>query len=190
LTSNFVRSYTKKVISADYQQERVPKNKEYLKWYLAGFADGEGCFCISVQKSKYAKFRWLINPLFQVYQHKDNSSVLFIYKNVFECGYVSTKGGNPSCYVYCVDRIQDLVDYIIPFFHTYPLMGEKYQNFLLFEQIVLGLSQGKHKTIEGFKYLTSLAFQMNRNGRYRKHTLEEIYTSLDQSSETTRQIPM
>ena len=178
------------MISADYQQERVPKNREYLKWYLAGFADGEGCFSISIQRSKSAKFRWLFNPLFQVYQHKDNSNVLFIYKDVFKWGYVSTKGGNPSCYVYCVDKIQDLIDYVIPFFTSYPLLGEKYQNFLLFEQIVRSLSQGEHKTIEGFKYLTSLAFKMNHNGKYRKHSLEEIYASLDQSSETIRQTPV
>ncbi len=59
--------------SADNQQERVPKNIDNLKYYLAGFTDGEGSFSVTICKSKYAKLRWKIDPLFQVYQHKDNS---------------------------------------------------------------------------------------------------------------------
>ena len=175
---------TENVLSADNQQERVPKNIEYLKYYLTGFADGEGCFSIAISRHKCAKFGWKIDPLFQVYQHKDNSYVLFLYKEILQCGYVSTKGGNPSCYVYCVDKIQTLINVVIPFFESYPLIGEKYQNFLLFKQIVLGLSKKEQSTIHGFIRLAKLAFQMNRNGKYRKHTFEFIVSSLKQSSET------
>ncbi len=35
------------VSSADNQQERVPRDVEDLKWYLAGFVDGEGCFSVT-----------------------------------------------------------------------------------------------------------------------------------------------
>src|SRR5688572_23327682 len=118
---------TENVSSADNQQERLPKNQEYLKWYLAGFADGEGCFSVTIHRKPKAKLKWVIDPLFQVYQHKDNSKVLWIYKKILKCGYVSTKGGNPSCYVYCVDKIQDLIEKVFPFFETHPLFGEKHQ---------------------------------------------------------------
>ena len=101
--------------SADNQQERVPKNIDNLKYYLAGFADGEGSFSVTICKSKYAKLRWKIDPLFQVYQHKDNSRILHVFKDVFECGYVSEKGGNPSCHVYCIDSIRDLLGKAIPY---------------------------------------------------------------------------
>ena len=176
------------VSSADNQQERVPMDVENLKWYLAGFVDGEGCFSVTVCRNKYTKLHWKIDPLFQVYQHKDNANILHIFKKVMQCGYVSEKGGNPVCHVYCVDRISDLLGKVIPFFNDYPLVGEKYNNFLLFKQIVEGIYQNKHRTSEGLIELTKVAFKMNRNGKYRKHTLEVIIGSLEQSSEAKRQI--
>lgn len=178
---------TDNAISADNQQERVLENVENLKYYLAGFTDGEGSFSVAVSKHPSALFRWKIDPHFQVYQHKENARVLSFYLKVLECGYISKKGGNPSCHVFCVDKLSDLKERVIPFFEKYPLIGEKYQNFLLFKIIVLGLCQGKHKTPSGFVELAKLAFQMNKNGKYRKHTLREIISSLKLSSETTRQ---
>jgi hypothetical protein len=176
--------------SADNQQERVPKKLDNLKYYLAGFVDGEGSFSVTICKSKYARLRWKIDPLFQVYQHKDNSRILHIFKDVFKCGYVSEKGGNPSCHVYCVDSIRDLLGIVIPFFEKYPLVGEKYNNFLLFKKIVVGVSLKKHLTSEGLRKLAIIAFQMNRSGKYRKNSLENIFYSLGQSSETLRQDPI
>jgi len=176
------------VLGADNQQERVPTNKEFLNYYLAGFVDGEGCFSVTICKSRFAHLRWKIDPLFQVYQHKDNSTILYIFKEVLGCGYVSEKGGNPSCYVYCVDKISEILGVVVPFFEKYQLIGEKYENFLLFKTIVLGIQEGKHRFKEGFIELAEIAFKMNRNGKYRKHSLVEIISSLEQSSETTRQI--
>jgi len=178
---------SKNVASTDNQQERVPKDVENLNYYLAGFVDGEGCFTISIRKHPTkTRFGWTIDPFFQVYQHKDNSRILFLFKEIFGCGYVSKKGGNPSCFVYCVDRISDLVLVVIPFFEKHPLVGEKYKNFLLFREVVLKLSRQEHFTKEGFTEMAKLCFRMNRNGYYRKNSLETILSSLGQSSETIR----
>ena len=174
------------VSSADNQQERVPEDVENLKYYLAGFTDGEGSFSVTICKSNFAKLHWKIDPLFQVYQHKDNSRVLYIFKDVFDCGYVSKKGGNPSCFVYCVDKVADLIGKVIPFFESYPLVGDKYNNFLLFKEIVIGISNKRHLEPKGFIELANLAFQMNRMGYYRKNSLEKIISSLGQSSEAVR----
>lgn len=170
-------SSTENVPSADNQQERLLKSP-FLPYYLAGFTDGEGCFSVTICKHKSARLGWKIDPLFQVYQHKDNARVLYLFKQFMGCGYVSKKGGNPSCYVYCVDKIDDLITKVIPFFQNYPLMGEKYDNFLLFEQIVLGLAAKQHQTRGGFITLTKIAYKMNKNGRYRKCTIEEIINNL------------
>jgi len=74
---------SKNVASTDNQQERVPKDVENLNYYLAGFVDGEGCFTISIRKHPTkTRFGWTIDPFFQVYQHKDNSRILFLFKMV------------------------------------------------------------------------------------------------------------
>ncbi len=175
------------MLSADNQQERLPVELEYLKWYIAGFVDGEGCFSVSIRKSKFSRLKWTINPLFQVYQHKKNALVLSLCQQIFECGYISDKGGNPSCKTYCVDKIQDLTEKVIPFFNKHPLLGQKQNNVILFEQIIEGMRLKQHLNPEGFFKLAELAFQMNDMGKYRKVTLSEIKESLAKSSETIRQ---
>ena len=174
------------VSSADNQQERVPKESENLNYYIAGFVDGEGCFSISICHQKNSVLGWKMDPFFQVYQHRDNSKILYIIKDVLGCGYISEKGGNPVCFVYCADKIRDILTTVIPFFERYPLIGEKYNNFLLFKHIVAEISQKKHLTSKGFIELAKKAFQMNRGGKYRKNSLESIINSLEQSSETIR----
>ncbi|MBI3576577.1 LAGLIDADG family homing endonuclease [Candidatus Gottesmanbacteria bacterium] len=164
-------------LSAGNQQERLPKDSENLHYYLAGFVDGEGSFSITIHRHS-TRFGWVIDPLFQVYQHKDNAYILYIFKKTFNCGYVSEKGGNPSCYVYCVDKIQQLKDIVIPFFEKYPLVGEKYNNFSLFRNVVHKLANREHFTKEGFTEITKLCFQMNRNGKYRKNSVDTILRSL------------
>lgn len=134
------------------------------------------------------RFGWVIDPIFQVYQHKDNAYILYIFKKIFQCGYVSEKGGNPTCYVYCVDNLHQLQQHVIPFFEQYPLVGDKYKNFLLFRDIVFRLIQKEHFTKPGFIEIVKLCFQMNRNGKYRKNSIETIFASLGESSETIRQI--
>ena len=162
--------------------------KPEIGHYLAGFADGEGSFSITIHRHP-VRFGWVIDPMFQVYQHKDNAFVLYIFKKVFRCGYVSEKGGNPSCYVYCVDNLKQLQQYVLPFFERYPLVGEKYKNFLLFKEVVIRLIRKEHYTKVGFTEIVKLCFQMNRNGKYRKNSIETILSSLRESSETIRQIP-
>ena len=173
--------------SADNQQERLLPSDDNLKWYLSGFTDGEGCFSVAICRHASAPFGWKIDPLFQVYQHKYNSRILYIFRDVLHFGYVSLKGGNPSCFVYCVDRISALINTVIPFFEQYPLLGEKYQNFLLFKEIVRGLAKKEHLSIEGFTRLTKLAYQMNHNGKYRKNPMEYVLFQVKESSEAKRQ---
>lgn len=173
--------------SADNQQERFPNNTEFLKYYLTGFADGEGSFSITIHRKEGTRFGWVIDPIFQVYQHKDNSKVLYLFQDVLGCGYVSKKGGNPSCYVFCVDKISHLVDFVIPFFEQHQLIGDKYFNFVKFREVVLGLMNKKHFSEEGFLDLIKICFTMNRNGYYRKNKFEDIVKSLEKSSETIRQ---
>lgn len=173
---------------ADNQQERVPKDPHNLRYYLAGFTDGDGCFSVTIHRSKYRKIGWNINPLFQVYQHKTNPFVLNLLKDEFGVGYISNKGGNPLCSVYCVDRISDLIDVIIPFYREYKLIGKKYVDFCTFALIVEGIANKKHLNPQGFVELAKHAFSMNTKGKGRKYTLDEIIRGvMEQSSETKRQ---
>ena len=57
-----------------------------IKSYLSGYADGEGCFCVSLNKSWRHKFGWEIRPSFSVSQNSDRAEVLEMLKQYFSCG--------------------------------------------------------------------------------------------------------
>ena len=54
--------------------------------YLSGYADGEGCFCVSFNRSKRHKFGWEIRPSFSVSQNGDRAEVLELCQRLFGCG--------------------------------------------------------------------------------------------------------
>ena len=181
-----LNSPTDNVSDADYQQERIPKNKDNLGHYLSGFADGEGCFCVPIRKHPTLASRWIISPLFEVFQDKGNPEVVFLFKKVLDCGFISYKSGSPNCLVYMVASIRNHLERVIPFFEKYPIIGKKYQEFIRFREIVKMLERKEHRTTQGFKKIVQIAYSMNQRGKGRKYTMQQIFSTLDLSSETTR----
>jgi len=88
--------------------------------------------------------------------------------------------------VYMVASIQNHLNIVIPFFESYPIIGKKHEEFLRFKEIVNMLANKEHKTTYGFKKIVQIAYSMNQQGKGRKYTMEEIFNTLDLSSETTR----
>ena len=46
------------------------------KSYLSGFADGEGCFSVTFNKSRRHKFGWDIRPSFSVSQNSEREEIV------------------------------------------------------------------------------------------------------------------
>ena len=104
--------------------------------YVAGFIDGEGCFSVSIRPhpSIQNPKRWLIAPVFQAYQHRDNVVILEMIRDFFGCGRLTAKGPNRSVMTYSVYGV-DPERVIIPFFDRYPLISRKHEDFLKFREI-------------------------------------------------------
>lgn len=160
-------------------------NKDQLIHYLIGFTDGEGCFCIAVKKQKTAKMRWVLDPIFHVTQHSKHKEILYELQRLFECGIVIRKYGQENTMQFVVQSRKDLIKKVIPFFKKYPLRV-KAKDFEIFAEVVEALDKHYHGNVIDFKKLIPKVFLMNREGRYRKYSLDEIMNSLG-SSETIRQ---
>ena len=63
----------------------VGDTMKHFPSYLSGFVDGEGCFCVTFNKSNRHKFGWDIRPSFSVSQNRDRSEVLRLMKKHFGC---------------------------------------------------------------------------------------------------------
>ena len=167
------------------QQERHFSKRNDLFNYFVGFVEGEGCFSVSIKPHNQMKFGWVVDPMFSIYQHKNNRKILELFQNEMHCGYIVEKQGNPNVLVYLVDNRRTLEEKIIPFFNKHKLLGTKANDFLNFSKIISLMGEKKHLEKNGLIEIVKLAFEMNQQGKGRKYTAEQIITSLNESSETT-----
>ena len=66
---------------ADNQQER-------LDGYIAGYADGEGSFSVTVQRNHSCRVGFQLVPEFHVSQNGDRAQVLELIRDALGCGYI------------------------------------------------------------------------------------------------------
>ena len=140
--------------------------------YLSGYVDGEGCFCVSINKSQRHRFGWEVRPSFSVSQNRDRAEVLEMLKNHFGCGHIRPDRSDNTL-KYEVRSIPDLVKRVIPHFEMYPLLSSKRCDFERFAQICRLMRDGKHLTREGLEQIVDLVCEMNPSG-IRKYKRDEI----------------
>ena len=103
------------------QQERSG-----IEEWIVGFADGEGCFSVSIFRNKTTKLGWQVFPEFVITQGKRSLPALEIYLKYFGCGkiFVNNRYDNhhEHLYRYCVRSLKDLRELIIPFFRKHPML--------------------------------------------------------------------
>jgi len=171
---------------------------KYLNYFVAGFVDGEASFSVSMTRQKYPSlkkgWRWIINPMFQVYQHENNQDILILLRDeVFKTGRIHRKTSPYNVFTFSVENNKTLSEKIVPFFNKYQL-ATKWEDFKKFAHIVDMMDKKIHLSKEGFKRIVEIAFTMNAFGKNRKYskeyifeTLSEQFDTLRKSSETTRQ---
>lgn len=173
---------------ADNQQERLLANRldpDQFGWYLAGFADGEGSFNVSLKKRNYG-IGWKVELSFNISQR--DASLLYQIQHLLGCGTVRFRKDGVGCFE--TRSFGDLKNTIIPFFKTYPLLSKKQYDFQIFCQIAQLVFSKQHLTYQGMKQLLELRENMNGGGK-RKYTPEQILKTMRvESSETIRQTPL
>ncbi len=143
-----------------------------IESYLSGFADGEGCFCVSMNKSKRHKFGWEIRPSFSVSQNRDRANVLKIFKQSFGCGTIRPDRSDNTL-KYEVRSIKDLTDKVLPHFERYPIVSGKDVDAKRFFDICRMMMQKQHLTKQGFQKILDLADKINSTGK-KKFLRKEI----------------
>ena len=140
--------------------------------YLTGYADGEGCFCVSFNRSQRHQLGWEVRPSFSVSQNCDRKEVLELYKKHFNCGTIRPDRSDKTLKFETRD-LEKLVSKVIPHFETYPLISGKRKDFEKFKVICLLMKDGVHRTREGFERIVDIAYQMNGSG-VRKFSKSEM----------------
>ena len=163
---------------------------KYLNYFIAGFVDGESSFSVAMTRQKYPSlskgWKWIINPVFNVYQHENNKDILLLLKDkVFKTGRLHRKTSPYNVFTYSIENNKTLHEKIVPFFNKYQL-ATKTEDFKKFSKIVDMMDKKIHLDMEGFKRIVEIAFTMNAQGKNRKYSKEYIYETLSDQFDTLR----
>ena len=126
--------------------------------WLAGFASAEGCFYVSISKSKtkvgYAVYLWFI-----LTQHLRDKALFEVIQKYLDCGNITIDNKN-SAVRYKVSKFTDNLNVIIPegelFFEKSPIYGAKAKDFSDFCKIAYLIKDKAHLTCEGLEKIKNL----------------------------------
>jgi hypothetical protein len=156
----------------------LPSSREFLSAYISGYADGEGCFTVSIAPRASLRVGWEVRPSFSVSQNGDRAEVLQLIEATFGCGTI-----RPDCsdrtLKWETRRLEDILDRVIPHFEHYPLLSGKRSDFERFAAICRLMADGAHRSRDGLIEIVELVRVMNPSGR-RRYSAEEILAKLRQ----------
>lgn len=159
----------------------------HIGWYLAGFADGEGSFNVSLKRDPEYQIRWHIEPSFNVSQR--DRTTLILFKRYLGVGKLRQR--KDGVIYYEVRNYRALQERVIPFFQKFSFFSAtKRKNFSLLRRIFTLMNEGRHTEQNGLEEILRLREQMNEGrGRKRKYSLDDYIDSQTKSSETIRRAP-
>jgi len=155
---------SEKALSADNQQERLPK---LTPDYVVGLVDGEGYFSVSVSRDLSKNYKSLrVRLVFGVDVKEDDGQILYKLRDFFDCGNLSKKIDNRPSFSnqvrYQVRNYADIKTKIIPFFQEHPLLfRSKRSAFEKFVDLAQRFEAKQHLTDEGFEEVRVLARAMH-----------------------------
>src|SRR3954451_13220461 len=109
-------------------------SREFLSAYISGYADGEGCFTVSIAPRATLKVGWEVRPSFSVSQNGDRAEVLHALQAYFGCGSIRPDRSDKTLKREA-RRLAYLLGRVIPHFVCYPLLSVKQLDFERFSDV-------------------------------------------------------
>jgi hypothetical protein len=127
-------------------------------WVLTGFTDAEGCFSIKIQGNVKLNTKWRVRPVFSITLHLKDLPLLEAIKNVLGVGEISKSGR--KAVIYAVDTIKE-IPVILHHFDKYPLITQKFSDYLIFKQCFEIIKNKDHLTEKGLLEIIGLRNSLN-----------------------------
>ncbi len=103
-------------------------SREFLSAYISGYADGEGCFTVSIAPRATLLVGWEVRPGFSVSQNGDRAEVLHAIKAYFGCGSIRPDRSDKTL-KWETRRLEEILGRVVPHFERYPLLSSKRYDF-------------------------------------------------------------
>jgi hypothetical protein len=123
-------------------------------YWLAGFTQADGCFHISICKSKSHKTGYSVRLEFSLKQN-DILPLRLLYNNL-EMGNLSQYSTGISCYK---STGYKTAYHLINYFDKYNLFASKYVDYIKFRKVYIMITEGKHLEDKGIIRIKSIAIK-------------------------------
>lgn len=138
-------------------------------YYLVGFVDGEGSFCVSMNRHKTTRHKVDIRPEFEIELREDDAEILQRIQATLNCGNIyrleyERYDWQPHV-KFRVGKISELQGIVVPFFEKYPLQAKKREVFNVFKVIVGMVYRKEHLTYSGIKRILKLREKMRQHSK-------------------------
>jgi LAGLIDADG endonuclease len=141
-------------------------SREFLSAYISGYADGEGCFTVSISPRSKIRVGWEVRPSFSVSQNGDRAEVLYALQAYFGCGSIRPDRSDRTL-KWETRRLGDILERVVPHFERWPLISGKHEDFVRFASVCRLMAAGEHRRREGLVEIVELARGMNPSGTRR-----------------------
>lgn len=140
--------------SEDFNIKILPplNNLSLDNYWLAGFTQADGCFHISLPKSKTHKTGYSVRLEYSLKQ-KDDLPLKLLY-NILKMGNISQY--NTGIWCYKSSGFKTAFNLIL-YFDKYNLFAGKYVDYLKFRKVYIMVTEGKHLEKKGIKKIISIA---------------------------------
>src|SRR5256885_5870994 len=156
-------------------------SREFLSAYISGYADGEGCFTVSIAPRATLGVGWEVRPSFSVSQNGDRAEVLHALQAYFGCGSIRPDRSDRTL-KWETRKLDDLVERVVPHFIGYPLLSAKQRDFERFAFVCWLMAAGEHRSREGLIKIVLIVRQLNHAGRRRYDTYQALLKPLHVST--------
>ena len=151
-------------------------SREFLSAYISGYADGEGCFTVSIAPRAKLLVGWEVRPGFSVSQNGDRAEVLHAIRAYFGCGSIRPDRSDKTL-KWETRRLEDILDRVVPHFEQFPLLSGKRYDFDRFASVCRLMAAGAHLRHDGLVEIVELVSGMNPSGR-RRYAAEAILATI------------
>lgn len=116
---------------------------------------------INITERRANNTGWQINSCFQIKLHTRDKELLIEIKSFFnEIGSISFSNDNGV--MYRVNKLYDIINVIIPHFNKYPLITQKYGDFVICKNIIELMNKKEHLNKNNLIKIINLKTSLNK----------------------------
>lgn len=131
-------------------------------WFITGFCDAEGSFNIKVIHNTKLKLGYSVYSSFQLTLHSKDQNLLFLIQSFFGgIGKIHIHS-NKEVVDYRVNKLDDLLNIIIPHFDKFPLQSAKMIDYNQWKQCILLMANKEHLTQAGLYNIVTIKDTINK----------------------------